>query len=82
MTDFGNKKKKSRIAPVLVYYDFENALTFNEILERTRFRYNELIIQGFSKEEALKIIFECQFFKDSFLNERRFFALKDKINTL
>jgi hypothetical protein len=39
-------------------------------------RCEELIDQGFTKEQILKIIFDNSQFKDSFLEEQDFYNLK------
>jgi hypothetical protein len=72
MTVFGNGSS------VIVYYDLKNILTFSEIKSKTSKRFCELVNQGFTKDQAIKIIFECADFKDSFLDLDKFNALKDE----
>jgi hypothetical protein len=70
MTEFGMNNSCA------VYFDPGNYLTFRGVLSRTMKRCEELIDQGFTKEQILKIIFDNSQFKDSFLEEQDFYNLK------
>ena len=59
-----------------VYFDPGNYLTFRGVLSRTKKRYEELMYQGLTKDQILKIIFDNSQFKDSFLEEQDFYDLK------
>lgn len=60
----------------VVYYDFDRILTYSELLSNTRHRFDELIGQGFSREQTIKIIFDSNQFKASFLFEKSYESLK------
>ena len=61
MTENGNNRK-------VVFFDFDNISTFNEILSKTRMRLKELETLGFTNMDSIKIVFECSKFKESFLD--------------
>jgi hypothetical protein len=70
MTEFGKNNSCA------VYFDPGNYLTFRGVLSRTQKRYDELMYQGFTKEQIIKIIFDNSQFKDSFLENKDFYDLK------
>jgi hypothetical protein len=69
MTDFGKNS-------FTVYFDPGNYLTFNGVLSRIKRRYEELSLQGFTRDQIIKIIFDNSHFKDSFFEEKDFYNLK------
>jgi len=73
MTDNGNSNL------TIVYFDFSNISTFQEIMLKKKARYLELCKQGFSKSEVNKIIFCDSQFRDSFLEDKYFLRLKNEI---
>ena len=83
MTEFGEKfievRQRQQLTEV-VFYDFDNILSFEELFIKTQNRFNELIQQGFTKQESINIIFECKTFKRCFLNRKYYIELKRKIN--
>jgi len=74
MAVFGDK------CETVVYYDFNNILSFREIVILTFERYDELVSQGFDSEQAKRIIFHCSHFKNAFLDETNFNDLKSLFN--
>lgn len=83
MESIGRKMKSfERVdydSKIVVYFDFENILTFEEVFAKTQKRYKELILQGFIDEQIVKIIFDCSDFKNSFLSNESFSDLKKKL---
>ncbi len=73
MTDNGNNNL------TIVYFDFCNISTFQEVLLKTKARYIELCQQGFSESEVRKIIFCNSQFQASFLGDKYFLRLKNEI---
>lgn len=74
MTEIGNNEK-------VVFFDFDNISTFNEILIRTKERMEELKRLGFSKKDSIIIVFENSRFKNSFLDINDFYRLKKIITS-
>jgi len=61
----------------IVFADFNNFRTTAEVEELINIRIKELLKQGYSRNEALNIIFESDIFKNKFLSRLVFSTLKD-----
>jgi len=61
----------------IVFADFNNFRTTAEVEELINNRIKELLKQGYSRNEALNIIFESDIFKNKFLSRLVFSTLKD-----
>ena len=60
----------------IVFADFNNFRTTAEVEELINNRIKELLKQGYSRNEALNIIFESEIFKNKFLSKMVFSTLK------
>ena len=61
----------------IVFADFNNFRTTAEVEELINNRIKELLKQGYSRNEALNIIFKSDIFKNKFLSRLVFSTLKD-----
>jgi hypothetical protein len=82
MTELGKKNvgfENQWKEPEVVFYDFENILSYDELVIKTQNRLNELIEQGFTKQDSFVIIFEDTYFMNCFVNRKFYNDLKKNL---
>jgi len=62
----------------IVFYGFDRILTENEVIDKIDSRISELYSQGFNNFQILKIVFDCNEFKENFIDSEVYEKIVNK----